>query len=215
MATNGVLDRKAFLAELGYSDPAAQTAAIEVLVKAKLTTPKKTGIAAEKRSRCRDVLSRHLVLLCRRCRSVHGQDARKVVPAAKAADCERCHDQPNRLAVKSVAALLRRSGVSRVVVVGGSPRLRRELDSLWPRDLELRLVSGTGQHTLKDAKANLDWADVVVIWGPTQLKHKVSKLYEGRAASRTGQVISVRRRGIEALCQELRTWAGRRQDRAN
>ncbi len=198
------LDRSKMLRELGYGHPDAETAAVGVLVEAKLTTPKKTGIVAEKRKRCRKALRRELILLCSRCaRAGAGVPGRRAVVAALSKDCERCGGSANKLAIDRAAEACRRRSVVRVVVVGGSPGVHKSLVGLWPDDLELRIVPGTDRHTGPRARANLGWADVVLVWATTQLDHKVSLLYTKSKPPHAGKVVRVSRRGIEALADRI------------
>jgi hypothetical protein len=95
----------------------------------------------------------------------------------------------------------------RVVVVGGSPGTHDELRSLVAGGLELRLVAGTERRTSRDAKADLAWADLVVVWGGTELDHKVSKLY---ARGRGDHVVTCSRRGIAAMAATMVEAARRR-----
>ena len=74
------------------------------------------------------------------------------------------------------------------------------LEGLWPRDIELRIVPGTERHTGRQARTNLDWADVVLVWAKTELDHKVSLLY---TKERLPKVVVAPRRGIEALADRL------------
>jgi hypothetical protein len=98
-----------------------------------------------------------------------------------------------RAAAASACAAAR---VSRVVIVGGSPDTRRELASL-SGVLELRLIDGTARRTRTEALRDLDWAELVVIGGSSELGHKVSNLY---TRERGGPpVITASRRGVEAI----------------
>jgi hypothetical protein len=64
-------------------------------------------------------------------------------------------------------------------------------------------VDGTqAQHTAKDALANRRWAQLVIIWGPTPLRHAVSDLYTSDPMP-DARVVKITRRSIEALCQEV------------
>jgi hypothetical protein len=203
MATGDVINRSTLLCELGYAHPEAQRAAIEALVAAGLTTQKKTGIAASKRRKCRDVLSQALVRLCERCRTDHVSDGRMVVPTAHRAECDQCAGSRNRLAMQRAAEVFRRHGLRRLVVVGGSPGVHRELKALWPSDLQLRVVPGTDRHVEAAARANVAWADVVIVWGSSELAHKVSRLYTAITGPDARKVISVDRRGIQALAERI------------
>ncbi|MCI0636558.1 MAG: hypothetical protein L0206_21955, partial [Actinobacteria bacterium] len=148
-----------------------------MLCAANLTNPRKTGIAAEKRSRVVAALEAALVRHCGRCTRESPMDGRLAVPAEDAAHCERCGGSPNRLALHRAGEACRRHCVRHVVVVGGAPGIHKALSDLWPRDIDLRIVSGTDRHTLPQARTNIAWADVVVVWAATELDHKVSTLY--------------------------------------
>jgi hypothetical protein len=192
------IDRARLLDELGYRPVAAR--AVEVLVAAGLTNPRKSGIAREKREKVEAALAAAFVRLCARCAADAPRDGRERVPVSDAKLCDRCGGSANRLSVDRAAAACRRRGVRRVVVVGGSPGIHASLRQLWPADLELRIVPGTDRHTGRQAGANLAWADVVLVWGATQLDHKVSLLY---TKERLPKVIVAPRRGIEALADTL------------
>ncbi len=64
--------------------------------------------------------------------------------------------------------------------------------------IELRLVDGTRHRPIDRAKADLDWADRVLLWGATELHHKVSKQYADASATRH-KVVHVPRRGVAQL----------------
>jgi hypothetical protein len=83
--------------------------------------------------------------------------------------------------------------------------LHGELGQLFAgQGLQFTYVDGaSGTYTAKDAANHLRWAQVVVVWGSTPLPHKVSKLYTDDPPANV-RVIQVSRRGIEAVCQELR-----------
>ena len=110
-----------------------------------------------------------------------------VVHASKTRCCV-CRGSVNERARARIYAACVRSGARRLVIVGGSPRSREDLvgdGGRWEREVagplgvEWRLVDGSARHTETAARANIAWADLVVIWGPTQLGHKVSTLYTG------------------------------------
>ena len=47
----------------------------------------------------------------------------------------------------------------------------------------VRMIDGTKTRNLKSATADTGWANCVVLWGGTQLDHKVSTLYQGTCLS--------------------------------
>lgn len=89
-------------------------------------------------------------------------------------------------------------GVRRIVVIGGSPSVREELLALKPAALELRLIDGTERRTSDKARADLEWAQLVLVWGGSELDHRVSQLYTDPTAHRR-KLVHVARRGIAAL----------------
>ena len=99
--------------------------------------------------------------------------------------------------MKEMIEACRARGWRRLCVVGGSPNARTALQEIVGRDLELRLVDGTVSSSRAHADANLGWADVVVVWGSTQLAHKVSLLYTGE------NVIQMARRSIQELARSV------------
>ncbi len=120
--------------------------------------------------------------------------------------CQRCFGSDNARAVKDVLDACRSRGLSRLVIVGGSPTVRQELERLVPSELELRLVDGTKARPLDQARADLQWGDVVLLWGATELHHKVSNQYQDSA---TGpwkrKLVHVPKRGIAQLLAGLLT----------
>ena len=97
--------------------------------------------------------------------------------------------------------------MERILVVGGAPGVHRALQGLWPEDLVLRIVDGTDRTSRREASANLAWADVVLVWGSTELDHRVSDLYT-RAGGR--KIVLVARRGVAALADALARHAASR-----
>jgi hypothetical protein len=103
-----------------------------------------------------------------------------------------------------MVAALQNVSVRRVCVVGGSPNTRQELARLIGGRLDLRLIEGDRSRTRRQAEDDLAWADRAIIWGGTQLSHKVSELYSGP------KVIQMNGRGVATLAKELTRSAGRR-----
>lgn len=170
------------------------------LEKAGLTRPDKSGIAKEKKAVVAEVLAAHFIRVCTRgdCKAeAEKQGSRTRLAAASNSDCEICGGSINARAVDDMVEALNRAGLSRLCIVGGSPNARNELDSLVNGRLDLRLVNGLKTRNSTLAKADLAWADLVVVWGGTQLDHKVSTLYTGPT------VISLARRSIRDLAAEV------------
>lgn len=60
-------------------------------------------------------------------------------------------------------------------MVGGSPAVRQEI-SERANGVELRLVDGTQRRTAAEARGDVEWADLIVVCGGSELSHKVSTL---------------------------------------
>lgn len=118
--------------------------------------------------------------------------------------CEVCCGSNNRRAAIECLRMLRRRRIQRVVIVGGTANLRQEIDRLFaPGAVTIRWIDGTrASHSSKDALADKRWAQLVVIWGPTPLRHAVSDLYTEEPPPDL-RIVTVPRRGIEALCAEI------------
>ncbi len=140
---------------------------------------------------------------CLRIDRASDEKAREPVTVS-APSCEICGGSNTRRAAIECLRMLRRRRIQRVVIVGGTANLRQELDRLIAADdLEIRWVDGTrASHSSKDALGNKRWAQLVVIWGPTPLRHAVSDLYTEEPLPHL-RIITVPRRGIEALCAEI------------
>jgi len=186
------------LADLGFATDEARGRARAVLEAANLTNTRKQRIAASKLPAVADALRARLVVVCSRgsCRAAAQQSGRELIDAAQPSHCEVCGGAANRTEVDRMVGALSRAGYRRLVVVGGSPSTHEEIRALIDTRLELRLVPGTDRRTSRAAKADLDWADIVVVWGGTQLDHKISELY---TTARPPHVITCPRRGIAAL----------------
>jgi hypothetical protein len=124
-------------------------------------------------------------------------DGRTVVPASEPRHCAFCGGSGNERAVRRMIEACRARGWRRLCVVGGSPHARTALEALVGRDLELKLVDGTVARSRGQADSDLGWADVVVVWGSTQLDHRVSILYKGP------NVVQMARRSIGEVAREV------------
>ena len=190
-------DLDELLATFGYTGDVARHAARDALVAAGLTSGKKRRIDTAKVAAVRSALERALVPVCRSATCVTaaarlnaGARPVETEPAA----CAICGGSENRRAATRLAASARGGRRPRLVVVGGSPEARTQLVTLARGVADLRLVDGLGRATEDHARTDIAWADVVLIWGSTQLDHKVSNHY-----SRAASAITVPRRGVAAL----------------
>lgn len=193
------------LTELGFDTPASRASALDVLAAAGLTRPGKQNISIAKRPAVEEALTTLLVRTCddERCRAWAAADPDQRDPVAvTSAACELCGGSTNRRAARLLIATCERRRVRRLLIVGGSPSTAVELRELLP-GLEVRVVEGTSRPDETRALADRGWADVVVIWATTILDHKLSTLY-----TKNGPALTVARRGVAALCDELRSHLG-------
>jgi len=194
---------------LGYQD---QHEALDArLVDAGLTTPGKERISAAKRARVAEALGEAFVRVCRRgdCQAfAPGRWPNRTVVAATApSKCEVCGGSAAAVAREAALRACGRAGWRRLCVVGGSPKARTAIEREHRPPPELRLIDGTVARTRSIAKDDLAWADHVVVWGGTQLDHKVSKLYTSAPTCTT-----VVRRSVQALWEHIATAADRAGD---
>ena len=190
------------LSRSGFRDPASQLQARSVLESTGLTNASKLRISGAKLSRVRQVLDDAFGLSCLSadCRAaVVAQKPTAAVIQVASADCSQCGGSTN---LRSATKFLRRCAegrMRRLVFVGGSPGIRQELRALVGAHVELRLVDGTGRRTKDQAGADLEWADLVLVAGASQLKHRISNQYTEAEGANRRKVLQVNKRGIAAL----------------
>lgn len=188
---------------LGYAgDMAALDEALEA---AGLSRPEKGNISSAKRRAAADVVAERFVLVCNRgdCRAEAQEDERVLAPAVDASFCEICGGSPAAAAIEAMQAACAGASVHRVVVLGGSPSIRSRMQRDIGPPLELRLVDGTVARSRTQARDDLLWADLVVIWAGTELAHKATMAYPAGDP----RVITVARRGIPALARAVTKFA--------
>jgi hypothetical protein len=204
-----------FLAAEGFVTAESAASARAALEGAGITRPGKIGFSSLKLERARGTIEARIARVCTRsqCREQLEADGRQVVEVARSA-CEVCGGSNNQGAMRDMAAACRTADVRRVLVIGGTPRLHGALSALTDADgPDLRFVSGTEKEpNQRDALIDCAWADLVVVWAPTPLPHKVSGLYAADVCA--ADHVEVHRRGIEALAHtvadHLRRLPGRR-----
>ena len=190
-------DLDELLGTLGYRGEPARRAARETLVAAGLTSGKKRRIDAAKAAFVRAALERALIPVCTSVTCA--AEAERRSPTARpveteANSCAICGGSENTRAAVRLAASARGHRRPRLVVVGGSPEARTQLVELTRGVAELRLVDGLGRATEDHARTDIAWADVVLVWGSTQLDHKVSNHY-----AKAANAITAPKRGVAAL----------------
>jgi hypothetical protein len=109
---------------------------------------------------------------------------------------------------RDLEAACAEAGIERVVVVGGSPEYHRQLAALAASapSLRLRTVPGTRASDARRAPSLLAGADLLVIWGATEVDHGVTEAY---SASR-GNLVRVAHRGMLGMLEEVTAAVRRR-----
>lgn len=194
----------ALLSELGYSLPDAKAKARTALEESQLTRAGKTRISEEKVPKVEALLGEKYFLHCGRpeCVGFAKASGRELVLAQPNTRCGRCGGSSNKRAEQELVEAFQKKGLRKLVIVGGSPSVREELEAALSGKLELRMVDGTERRTADRAKSDLEWADVVLVWGASELHHKVSMLYTSVPPPLKKKVIHVAKRGIAALLSE-------------
>lgn len=192
------------LVSLGYSLPASKARARALLEQAQLTRAGKTRISMEKVPRVQALLREKIFLNCGRpeCVGFAKSTGRELLTAEPSTKCERCGGSSNKRAETELVEEFRRKGLRKLCIVGGSPSVREELEATLGSAIELRMVDGTERRTSERAKADLEWADVLMLWGASELHHKVSMLYSNAPPPLKKKVVHVAKRGIAALLSE-------------
>jgi hypothetical protein len=193
------------LASLGL-DAAGAERARGVLEEARITNPRKQRLSAGKLEAARAAIDARYARFCASCAGRTDAGGREVVVVAPAA-CARCGGSRNDRALTEMVEACEAAGLRRIVVVGGSPDVRRELGAVAGGP-ELRLVEGTGRRTKAEALRDLGWGDLVVICGSSELAHRVSNLYKGDSGATP--VVTAARRSVEAIAGAVVEHARRR-----
>jgi hypothetical protein len=191
----------AWLEGLGFGEGEARLAARAALEEVQLTRAGKTRMSAQKLERATAQLLSRFSLHCASPACVEAARASGLTPlrASSKGSCPHCGGSDNARAARELLAACAAAGVQRVLVVGGSPSVREELRAALGVALELRTVDGTERRTQERARGDLEWAQLVVLWGATELDHKVSGHYAHPPAPHRGKLVHVARRGVAAL----------------
>ena len=200
-----VVNIASFLRAEGFDTDDAARRARTVLEEHQFTRPTRQGMAADKLPGARALLASRLAKLCLTdAQAASERREHRTVVLVAGPSCERCGGSNNRRAAKRLTERLRAVGVERLLVVGGTPTQHAELDQLLGREgLQLRYIDGaTGSLSRRDALPDMQWAQLMVVWGATPLPHKVSNLYTDEPPKHL-RVVKFARRGIEALCEEV------------
>jgi hypothetical protein len=152
--------------------------------------------ALEARPEHAERLLGRLALVCER-PECQPESPQAVVVRVSPERCEVCGGSDIRVAFDLLLRASRRAGVTRLVIVGGSPPYHTQLrDLARGTDLKLDLVSGHSKPGRRRARND---AERVVIWGATILDHGTSAAYDHLG----DRLIRVTHRGISGMLREV------------
>ena len=99
-------------------------------------------------------------------------------------------------------AAMARAGWTKLLVAGGSPGTRGELERLCAGRLALRFVTEDTTPNRRTVGPLLDWCDLAAIWTSTEIPHKATAVLRGP------KVLKAPRRGVAALAGAIRERCG-------
>lgn len=199
-----VISIDALLEECGLDTLEAKTTGRRLLEAAGLTSSRKQNLSIEKRDAAAAIIEEQLRPVCGSCAKsgdFDATDGRQSVEVA-GPTCEVCGGRSTTRALLQIELALPPKGLKKLLIVGGSPPIHDELRrGLADSGIDLSIVDGHSVQGANRATALAEWADVIVIWGSSILKHKTSASFQKTEYRR--KTVTLRRRGIEALSQEL------------
>ena len=75
---------------------------------------------------------------------------------------------------------MQRLGWRKLLVAGGPPGTRGELERLCERRLDIRFVTEETTPNRKTVAPLFDWSDDTAIWSSTEIPHKATAVLRGR-----------------------------------
>lgn len=197
-----------WLSELGYDSPDTRERALGALRDAGVLSGRpRQAIAAEKQARAEAALEAAFIIHCSdpSCRKLAGERAAprgsQPIATQRRAACEICQGANTRRAFERASTECLARGVTRWLVVGGSPNLRGELKELLKLapGLEVDLDDGsTGDSRAKLARGRR--AQAIAILGSSQINHKDTAIYTSEFRER---VIEISTRSLERLFEAM------------
>lgn len=193
------------LSALGFGRQPEAGAARRHLEEAGLTRPGKVRISSDKVGRVAECLNDQFALVCGRtlCTASIPRNVQPVTVDEH--KCRVCGGSDTRRAClrlrRALHAAERRQ--LRLMVVGGASGTSVELATLDLGPVRMRSIFGDRPHELSGVRADLVWADLLLVWSATELAHKVSVPYVATAHAFGVQIITCPRRGVAALVDTL------------
>lgn len=186
------------LAQRGlHAEAAAQV--LRALQVAGLTRPGKQRIVESKVPQVDALIEERFFRVCTSaaCRPAPAEAAQRAVLTVPKEFCEVCGGSASAHAVQRMAEAMKKAGLKRLLIVGGTPGNRQEILGLLPTWIDVQFVQEETSWNLSTAAQTARWADVIVIWGATPISHKVTELFK------TYDRVQMARRGISSLAWEV------------
>ncbi len=154
------------------------------------------------------------VCVAAECQAMAEADRAARVPAQPAGTCAYCAGSDNGRAYEAMSRACAAARVGRIVVVGGgddslAELRRRARDRSTP---EVVLVEGKRRPDSARARAKVQGADLVVLWGSTIVSHAETDVWKAAAEAAGTPVITVGsgQKGVASLARGITEWVGRR-----
>ena len=180
------------LSSYGFEGDAAPLA-LERLRERGLTRLGKKGIAASKLDAVKRAFAEDFARHCRKSNCLPPATDRRVPVLVSAAHCQSCGGSDNRRAVEELVAAMNGAGLTKLLVVGGSPGTRGDLERHCGGRIGLRFITEETPPGRKTVRQLLEWSDIAAIWTSSEISHKATACLRGR------KVVKVPRRGVAAL----------------
>ena len=190
MALSDVLSSRGFVGE-------GAELALGLLCRLGLTRPGKSRIATAKLDAVDEAFGAAFLRHCKKATCLPpARDIREAVLVA-AEHCEVCGGSDNRRAVEAMLVAMRQAGWTKLLVVGGSPGTRGDLERLCRDRLKLRFITEDTTPNRKTVGPLLEWSEITAIWTSTEISHKATAVLRDR------KVLKVPRRGVAALAETV------------
>ena len=190
MALSDILSSRGFVGE-------SAELALGLLCRLGLTRPGKSRIATAKIEAIDEAFGATFLRHCKKTACLPSARETRAAILVATKHCEVCGGSDNRRAVEAMLAAMRQAGWTRLLVVGGSPGTRGDLERLCRDRLELRFVTENTTPNRKTVGSLLAWSEITAIWTSTEISHKATATLRGR------KIVKVPRRGVAALSEAV------------
>ena len=185
------------LSSYGFEGDAAALA-FDRLCERGLTRRGKKGIAASKMDAVDRAFAEDFARHCRKSTCQPLAADRRVPVLVSPAHCQSCGGSENRRAVEEMVTAMRGAGLVNLLVAGGSPGTRGDLERLCGGRIDLRFITEETPPGRKNVRPMLAWSHIAAIWTSSEISHMATECLRG------GKVVKVPRRGVAALATIVR-----------